>query len=101
MSSDVVLDMSGVELGGNVGSLTPLGMSSDVVLDILGVELGGNVGSLTPLGMSSEVPVPVVVALTIGKGANSRIVITGKRKIMTMTLVCTEEFRYTNYYFWS
>ena len=82
-----------------VGSLTPEGMSSDVVLDILGVELGGNVGSLTPEGMSSEVPVPVV-ALTIGKGTDSRIVITGKRKIMTMTPVCKEEFRYTNYYFW-
>jgi hypothetical protein len=43
MSSDVVLDISGVELGGNVGSLAPVGMSSDVVLDISGVALGGNV----------------------------------------------------------
>jgi hypothetical protein len=97
MSSDVVLDILGVELGGKVGSLTPLGMSSDVVLDILGVELGGKVGSLTPLGMSSEVPVPVV-ALTIGKGMESRNMIAGKRKIITMPLVCKEEFRYTNYY---
>jgi hypothetical protein len=97
MSSDVVLDMSGVELGGKVGSLTPLGMSSDVVLDMSGVELGGKVGSLTPLGMSSEVPFPVV-ALTIGKGTASRNIIAGNRKIITMTLVCKEEFTYTNYY---
>ena len=44
ISSDVVLDISGVALGGNVGSLAPVGMSSDVVLDISGVALGGNVG---------------------------------------------------------
>jgi hypothetical protein len=98
MSSDVVLDTLGVELGGNVGSLAPVGMSSDVVLDTLGVELGGNVGSFTPVGMSSEVPVPVV-ALTIGKGTDSRNVIAGKKKIITMTPVCKEEFRYTKYYF--
>ncbi|MGH9979295.1 MAG: hypothetical protein ACRD8Z_26200 [Nitrososphaeraceae archaeon] len=70
-----------------VGSLAPVGMSSDVVLDISGVVLGGNVGSLAPVGMSSEVPVPVV-ALTIGKGTNSRNVIAGRRKIITMTPVC-------------
>ncbi|HET6641187.1 MAG TPA: hypothetical protein VFG77_06255, partial [Nitrososphaeraceae archaeon] len=97
MSSDVVLDILGVELGGNVGSFAPVGMSSDVVLDILGLELGGNVGSFAPVGMSSEVPVPVV-ALTIGKGTESRNVIADKRKIITMVLVCKEEFRYTNYY---
>jgi hypothetical protein len=98
MSSDVVLDILGVELGGNVGSLTPVGMSSDVVLDILGVELWGNVGSLTPVGMSSEVPTPVV-ALTIVIGTDSRNVIPGKRKIITMTPVCKEESRYTKHYF--
>ena len=98
MSSEVVLDISGVELGGNVGSLAPVGMSSDVVLDISGVELGGNVGSLAPVGMSSEVPVPVV-ALTKGKGTDIRSVIAGKRKIIKMTPVCEKEFRLTNYYF--
>ena len=81
-----------------VGSLTPLGMSSDVVLDILGVELGGNVGSFAPVGMSSEVPVPVV-ALTIDKGTDCRNVVVGERKIITITPVCKEEFRYTNYHF--
>jgi hypothetical protein len=81
-----------------VGSLTPVGMSSDVVLDILGVELWGNVGSLTPVGMSSEVPTPVV-ALTIVIGTDSRNVIPGKRKIITMTPVCKEESRYTKHYF--
>ena len=87
MSSEVVLDISGVELGGNVGSLTPAGMSSEVVLDISGVELGGNVGSLAPAGMSSEVP--VFVALTKCNGTNSKKVRTGK-KIITMMLVCRE-----------
>ena len=87
MSSEVVLDISGVELGGNVGSLAPAGMSSEVVLDISGVELGGNVGSLAPAGMSSEVP--VFVALTKCNGTNSKKVKTGKR-IITMMLVCRE-----------
>ena len=98
MSSDVVLDISGVELGGSVGSLAPVGMSSDVVLDISGVELGGSVGSLAPVGMSSEVPVPVV-ELTKGKGTDIRNVIAGKRKIIKMTPVCKKEFGLTNYYF--
>jgi hypothetical protein len=80
-----------------VGSLTPLGMSSDVVLDILGVELGGNVGSLTPLGMSSEVPVPVV-AFTKCRGTESRKVIVGNRKIIKMTPICEDEFRFTTNY---
>ena len=59
-------------------------MSSEVVLDISGVELGGNVGSLAPAGMSSEVP--VFVALTKCNGSNSKKVKTGKR-IITMMLV--------------
>ena len=62
-------------------------MSSDVVFDISGVELGGNVGSLAPAGMSSEVP--VFVALTKCNGTNSKKVRTGK-KIITMMLVCRE-----------
>jgi hypothetical protein len=97
MSSDVVLDISGVELGGNVGSLAPLGMSSDVVLDISGVALGGNVGSLAPLGMSSEVPVPAV-ALTKCRGTESRKVIAGNMKIIKMTPICEEKFRLTTHY---
>ena len=97
MSSDVVLDISGVEFGGNVGSLAPVGMSSDVVLDISGVELGGNVGSLAPVGMSSEVPVPVV-ELTKGKGTDIRNVIAGKRKIIKMIPICEEKFRLTTHY---
>jgi hypothetical protein len=72
-------------------------MSSDVVLDISGVELGGNVGSLAPVGMSSEVLGPVV-ALTKGKGTDSMNVIAGKKKIITMTPVCKEDFRLTNCY---
>jgi hypothetical protein len=97
MSSDVVFDISGVELGGNDGSFAPVGMSSDVVLDILGVELGGNVGSLAPVGMSSEVPVPVV-ALTNCRGTKSRKVIAGNMKIVKMTPICEEEFRLTAHY---
>jgi hypothetical protein len=96
MSSEVVSDMLGVELGGNVGSLTPAGMSSEVVLDMLGVELGGNVGSLTPAGMSSDVPAPV--ALNIGNGMDRRNVNAGKNKIITTTPVCKEEGRITKYY---
>jgi len=72
-------------------------MSSDVVLDISGVELGGNVGSLAPVGMSSEVPVPVV-ALTICRGTESRKVIAGNRKIIKMTPICEDEFRFTAHY---
>ena len=71
-------------------------MSSDVVLDISGVELGGNVGSLAPVGMSSEVPVPVV-ALTNCRGTKSRKVIAGNMKIV-MTPICEEEFRLTAHY---
>jgi hypothetical protein len=74
-----------------------VGISSDVVLDISGVELGGNVGSLAPVGISSEVPVPVV-AFTKEKGTDSRNVAAGTNKIVTMTPVCKEEFRLTNYY---
>ncbi|MGC2308216.1 MAG: hypothetical protein WA461_07420 [Nitrososphaeraceae archaeon] len=96
MSSEVVSDMLGVELGGNVGSLTPAGMSSEVVLDMLGVELGGNVGSLTPAGMSSDVPAPV--AFIIGNGMGRRNVNAGKNKIITTTPVCKEEGRITKYY---
>jgi hypothetical protein len=51
-------------------------MSSDVVLDISGVELGDSVGSLAPMGMSSEVP--VFVALTDDNGRNVK---TGKQII--------------------
>jgi hypothetical protein len=61
------------------------------------VELGGNVGSLAPVGISSEVPVPVV-AFTKGKGMDSRNVAAGIKKIIKMTPVCKEEFRLTNYY---
>ena len=96
MSSEVVLDMLGVELGGNVGSLTPAGMSSEVVLDMLGVELGGNVGSLTPAGISSDVPAPV--AFIIGNGMDRMNVNAGKNKIITMTPVSKEEGRITKYY---
>jgi hypothetical protein len=96
MSSEVVLDMLGVELGGNVGSLTPAGISSEVVLDMLGVELGGNVGSLTPAGISSDVPAPV--AFIIGNGMDRMNVNAGKNKIITMTPVCKEEGRITKYY---
>jgi hypothetical protein len=97
MSSDVVLDILGVELGGNVGSLAPVGISSDVVLDISGVELGGNVGSLAPVGMSSELPDPTV-ALTKCRGTESRKVIAGNRKIIKMTPICEDEFRFTTHY---
>jgi hypothetical protein len=90
MSSDVVSDILGVELGGNVGSLAPVGMSSDVVSDILGVELGGNVGSLAPVGMSSEVPVPAV-ALTKFRGIAGRNVI-ANIKLITPTQICKEDF---------
>jgi hypothetical protein len=97
MSSDVVLVMFGVELGGKVGSLAPVGMSSDVVLVMFGVELGGKVGSLAPVGTSSEEPAPVV-ALTKGKGTDSRKVIAGKKRITTTAPVCKEKFRLTNYH---
>ncbi len=100
ISSDVVLDISGVELGGNVGSLAPVGMSSDVVLDISGVELGGNVGSLAPVGISSEVAVPVV-AFTKGKGTDIRNIPADINEIITMTPVCKEDFRLTNHYIWA
>ena len=69
-------------------------MSSDVVLDILGVELGGNVGSLAPVGMSSEVLVP---ALTKCRGTESRKVIAGN-KIIKPTPICEEEFRFIIHY---
>jgi hypothetical protein len=71
-------------------------MSSDVVLDILGVELGGNVGSLAPVGMSSEVPVPAV-ALTKCRGTESKKVIAGN-KIIKPTPICEEEFRFITHY---
>ena len=74
-----------------------MGKSSDVVLDILGVELGGNVGSLAPVGMSSEVPVSTV-ALTRCRGTESRKVIVGNRKIIKMTPICEDEFRFTTHY---
>ncbi|MGC1131998.1 MAG: hypothetical protein WA941_04190 [Nitrososphaeraceae archaeon] len=71
-------------------------MSSEVVSDMLGVELGGNVGSLTPAGMSSDVPAPV--ALIIGNGMDRRNVNAGKNKIIMTTPVCKEEGRITKYY---
>ena len=74
-----------------------MGMSSDVVLDRSGVELGGNVGSLAPVGMSSEVPVPAV-AFTKCRGTERWKVVTGNRKIIKMTPICEEEFRLTAHY---
>ena len=66
-------------------------MFSDVVLDISGVELGDSVELLVPVrgwtGGGSEGP--VLVALTDGNGTNSKNVKTGKQTI-TMILVCSE-----------
>jgi hypothetical protein len=67
-----------------------VGISSDVVLDISGVALGGNVGSLAPVGISSDVPVPVV-AFTKGKGTDIRNVAADINEIITMTPVCEED----------
>jgi hypothetical protein len=65
-------------------------MFSDVVLDISGVELEDSVELLVPvrgfIGGGSEGP---VVALTDGNGTNSKNVKMGKQTI-TMILVCSE-----------